>query len=261
MHLNRAAYNWLKKQVDKLANIVVADDEIQWLRKTCPYFSGEYLDFLRTFRLIPSEHVDLQFHAHNPASSDFDSDEGDVSLFVKGRWLDTILYEIPLLALVSESYFKFCDTDWDHEAQAERAHEKGTRLLEAGCSFSEFGSRRRRDYKTHDLVMQGLARAQKEAEGKGYSGKWSGTSNVHFAKKYGVPPVGTVAHEWFMGIAAITDDYPKANETALQYWIGTFGRGVCFHMSCMLSCLTDTTIDAQHRTDRYIRNTKLPRSL
>jgi len=153
---------------------------------------------------------------------------------VKGRWLDTILYEIPLLALVSESYFKFCDTDWDHEGQVDRARDKGLRLMEAGCMFSEFGSRRRRDYKTHEMVMQGLTEAQKEAEKRGYKGKLSGTSNVHFAMKYGVAPVGTVAHEWFMGIAAILNDYKKANETALQYWIGTFGRGT------LSIALTDT---------------------
>ena len=46
-----------------------------------------------------------------------DSDVGDIHLEVKGLWVETILYEIPLLALTSEAYFKFCDRDWTHDHQ------------------------------------------------------------------------------------------------------------------------------------------------
>ena len=154
------------------------------------------------------------------------NDLGDIHFDVGGLWLHTILYEIPLLALTSEAYFRFCDKDWSHEGQEENAFAKGKKLMQHGCVFSEFGTRRRRDYRTHDLVMQGLTRAANTASEQGWKGKLSGTSNVHFAMKYGVPPVGTVAHEWFMGIASITNDYEHANETALRYWVGCFGEGV-----------------------------------
>ena len=234
MKLTRAAYRWLREQVGKLANITISAEEIEYLRKSCTYFGSDYLDFLKDFRFHPDSQVELAFEPLNSLDKESDSDQGEVTLIVKGVWLDTILYEIPLLALTSEAYFKFCDVDWDHKGQREKALEKGLRLLEAGCAFSEFGSRRRRDYKTHDLVMRGLSDAKAEGERRSFAGKWAGTSNVHFAMKYGVTPVGTVAHEWFMGIAAIIDDYKKANETALQYWTGTFGRGV------LSIALTDT---------------------
>lgn len=108
----------------------------------------------------------------------------------------------------------------------EKAKAKGLDLLGNGCTFSEFGTRRRRDYKTMTLVMQGLKNAAEEGRTHELPGKLSGTSNVHFAMQYGIPPVGTVAHEWFMGIASITGDYQDANATALRYWVGTFGEGV-----------------------------------
>lgn len=121
----------------------------------------------------------------------------------------------------------FCDRDWDYSSQEMKAFRKGCALLEQGCVWSEFGSRRRRDYHTQDLVMQGLTSAAEEGKRKGWPGVFTGTSNVHFAMKYGVNPVGTVAHEWYMCIAAITDDYENANEMALRYWLGCFGEGVC----------------------------------
>lgn len=145
---------------------------------------------------------------------------------VKGLWLDTILYEIPLLSLTSQAYFMFIDRDWDYSNQEDKAFRKGCTLLQNDCAFSEFGTRRRRDYHTQDIVMTGLQRAAEEGKKNGWSGVFTGTSNVHFAMKYDVNPVGTVAHEWYMGIAAITNDYRNANEMALRYWLGCFGEGV-----------------------------------
>lgn len=202
----------------------MTDEEITYLRQTCPYLSEPYLHFLKNFRLKPAEHIHLNFLIDKDNGEP--EDVGDVEMHVSGLWLDTILYEIPLLALTSEAYFKFCDRDWNYDGQLETAREKGRGLTLAGCMYSEFGSRRRRDYHTQELVLQGLCEAQQEAEEKGYTGKLTGTSNVHFAMKFGIPPIGTVAHEWFMGVAAMTENYENATETALSYWVATFGKGV-----------------------------------
>ena len=208
----------------ELGNISLSPEELEYLKRTCTYLGNSYLRFLTTFRLRPSEQVKVLFHPLEDTGSE--DDLGDIHYDIGGLWLETILYEIPLLALTSEAYFRFCDQDWSHEAQEEKAYAKGVKLMENGCVFSEFGTRRRRDYHTHDLVMQGLTRAAGTATERGWKGKLSATSNVHFAMKYGIPPVGTVAHEWFMGIASITNDYEHANETALRYWVGCFGEGV-----------------------------------
>ncbi|KAF2109605.1 nicotinate phosphoribosyltransferase [Lophiotrema nucula] len=222
--LSRAAFRWLEAQVEKLENVSLSADELKFLENTCAYLSPQYLSFLSKFRLQPSKQLKLVFSPIEDSGRD--SDLGDFAIHTEGLWLDTILYEIPLLALVSEAYFKFIDKDWTYEGQVDQAYQKGVKLLESGCIFSEFGTRRRRDYHTQDLVLQGLRRAQDEATKNGWKGKLSGTSNVHFAMKHGLLPVGTVAHEWFMGVAAITDDYENANETALRYWTATFGEGV-----------------------------------
>ncbi|OQD72564.1 hypothetical protein PENDEC_c020G05704 [Penicillium decumbens] len=224
MKLRRGAYKWLLHQMDKLANITVTTQERQWLRKKCPYLNEAYLTFLETFRLKPSEQIKIKFTPTQDTGSD--DDQGDVDYIIEGLWVDTILYEIPLLALTSQAYFMFTDKDWDYDCQEAKAYRKGCELLEHGCIFSEFGSRRRRDYHTQDLVMRGLMRAAEEGKKNGWKGVFMGTSNVHFAMKYDTNPVGTVAHEWYMAIAAITDDYKNANELALRYWLGCFGEGV-----------------------------------
>ncbi|KAK3383087.1 Quinolinate phosphoribosyl transferase [Lasiosphaeria ovina] len=223
--LSRAAFLWLEEQVRKLGNISLSAEEHQYLTEHCPYLTPAYLDYLQEFRLRPRDQVALKFL---PIGQDTgaETDVGDVDIKISGTWAETILYEIPLLALTSEAYFKFMDLDWTYDGQEDQAFDKGMRLLEAGCVFSEFGTRRRRDYHTQALVFRGLTKASKEAEKRGLAGKLSGTSNVHLAMRFGIPPVGTVAHEWFMGNAAIVGDYKAATEEALARWVGCFGEGV-----------------------------------
>lgn len=209
----------------ELGNISLLPEELRFLKEHCTYLNPAYLDFLQEFRLHPRDQVAITF---TPVGEDTGAptDIGDISIDIKGKWVDTILYEIPILALTSEAYFKFMDKDWSYDGQQEKAYEKGMTLLEAGCVFSEFGTRRRRDYHTQALVFRGLVQASEQAQKRGLPGKLSGTSNVHLAMRFGIPPVGTVAHEWFMGIAAIKNDYARATEEALRHWVGSFGEGV-----------------------------------
>jgi len=223
MKFSRKASQWLETQISKLADIRLSAAELAFLQRSCPYLNEPYLHYLATFRLDPATQVTLSFHASPDTGAD--SDMGDLELTVAGLWVETIPYEIALLALVSECYFRHMDTDWSHAGQADRAAAKGAALLAGGCVFSEFGSRRRRDYATQELVLRGLVAAT-ESAGPGAPGRFSGTSNVHFAMKLGLQPVGTVAHEWFMGLAAVSGDYENANEAALRYWVSMFGEGV-----------------------------------
>ena len=208
----------------ELGNIALSNDELRFLRDSCAYLNDSYLSFLKEFRLNPRDQIEATFTPINDTGSS--EDLGEINIVVKGLWVETILYEIPLLALTSEAYFRFMDTDWTYDGQEDKAYRKGMRLLEEGCVVSEFGTRRRRDYHTQALVFRGLVKAKKEGERTGLPGKISGTSNVHLAMRFNIPPIGTVAHEWFMGVAAISQDYVSATRHALSYWVGCFGEGV-----------------------------------
>ncbi|KAG5355174.1 putative nicotinate phosphoribosyltransferase [Yarrowia sp. B02] len=206
--LNDEAVLWLKQQIAGLGELRFAPDEIAFLKKHVGFLPEAYFEYLKTCKLDPSKQVKV------------DVTDGQLEIEVSGPWKDTILYEIPLLALVSEAYFKFVDKDWSYDGQTELAANKAKQLIANGCVFSEFGTRRRRSLKTHDIVIAGILDGLKTAEGPGI---FTGTSNVFLAKKYDLKPIGTVAHEWMMGVAAATGDYSKANLKAMELWIETVG--------------------------------------
>lgn len=216
MVLNKPAIEWLRTQIGYLAELRFSEDELAYLRDALPMLPSVYIDSLKDFKLNPEAQVLLLNTEEN-----FEN----FGIEVSGLWYNTILYEIPLLALVSEAYFKFVYTDWNYNGQSQLAAEKISRLLENGCPFSDFGTRRRRSFESQELVVKELARASK-SENKN-TNMILGTSNVLLAKKYNLRPIGTVAHEWFMGVAAVTQDYVNANKTAMELWIQTFGAKDC----------------------------------
>ncbi|KAH9942787.1 nicotinate phosphoribosyltransferase [Amylocystis lapponica] len=189
--------------------------ERDFLKEACPYFTSEYLDYLSAY----------QFNVNQ------DGLHGNVDIEAVGLWAETILWEVPLMACLSEIYFAY-------DGQEEAAYNKAETLLKAGCFFSEFGTRRRRSYHTQDTVMRALLRAAKDFPD---SGKVSGTSNVHFARQYGVPPVGTIASdEWTMA------GYEHANSLALDLWEDVYP-------DALQLALTDTFSTAAFFKD-FVRN-------
>lgn len=102
-----------------LSDIILTDEELDFLKLKCTYLNQPYLQYLGGFRFRPAKHIKISFSPWNNTGGS--QDLGDMQLQVNGLWVDTMLYEIPLLALTSEAYFRFCDRDWKHDGQEGRS--------------------------------------------------------------------------------------------------------------------------------------------
>ncbi len=183
----------LRKEVDAMRELHLTRDEEGFLRDRCYHLKPNYVDMLRGYRYDPTQVFIRQMG-------------GDLFVNVRGPWYLTVLYEVPLMAIISELYFKM------REAQPVgnwklRVRVKFDRMSNAGCTVSDFGTRRRFSYMVHDRVVSIM---------NGYS-CCSGTSNVHLAHKYGLTPIGTMAHEFIMAHACMYG-YRRANTESLKAW-------------------------------------------
>jgi nicotinate phosphoribosyltransferase len=93
-----------------LGTLRLSAEERRRLAAACPYFPESYLDFLAGITLHPQEQVKLEFLAAEDGT-------GEISCHIEGLWRECILYEVPIMAIISEGYFKFVDTDWSAEGQ------------------------------------------------------------------------------------------------------------------------------------------------
>ncbi|KAF5367175.1 hypothetical protein D9758_004045 [Tetrapyrgos nigripes] len=245
MPFSRECFQLYRESINDFSRIRLTLEEREWLGKTCPFFTKEYLDYLEGFRFNP-EQVIVKFIPLNQEDRSPNA-PGYIEMTISGPWKESILWEVPLMACLSEAYFSTVDVDWNYNGQSEKALEKGRALLEAGCAFSEFGTRRRRSFHTQDTVVEALVKASKEVQG---SGRLTGTSNVHLAQKHGIAPVGTVAHEWFMGIGALSG-YEKVHEHALGTWEQTYSNA-------LLLALTDT-FSTKAFFDSFLKNPETAR--
>ncbi|OAX37286.1 nicotinate phosphoribosyltransferase [Rhizopogon vinicolor AM-OR11-026] len=214
--LPKACIEKFEISLNSFAEIQLKQDERVWLQDKCNYFKPNYLNYLQSYRFKP-EQITVNFI---PSSND--PAMGSVEIEARGLWLETILWEVPLMACLSEIYFRYADQDWDYTGQEEQAMHKAKCLFDARCIFSDFGTRRRRSLLAHDLVLSGIIKAQSAHEWKD---GFFGTSNAYFAMRYNLNTIGTIAHEWFMGIAAICN-YKDSTGTALDLWSKLYGESL-----------------------------------
>lgn len=191
----------LQKEINAMASLALTKDEKNFFTTNCPYLSPAYLDFLQGYRYDPNEVKITQNGA-------------DVEVHVEGYWYRTILWEVPILCLISEVFYKLTNAKRiTNEEITKRTSDKVDLYNRLGVTVAEFGTRRRHSYEVHDVVMKELT----NHKGKSFVG----TSNVHFAHKYGVKPIGTHAHEWFMFHGA-RYGFKIANSISLDRWVKVY---------------------------------------
>ena len=191
----------LQKEINAMASLSLTKDEKNFFTTNCPYLSPAYLDFLQGYRYDPNEVKITQNGA-------------DVEVHVEGYWYRTILWEVPILCLISEVFYKLTNAKRiTNEEITKRTSDKVDLYNRLGVTVAEFGTRRRHSYEVHDVVMKELT----NHKGKSFVG----TSNVHFAHKYGVKPIGTHAHEWFMFHGA-RYGFKIANSISLDRWVKVY---------------------------------------
>jgi nicotinate phosphoribosyltransferase len=143
-----------------------------------------------------------------------DAASGELDITIRGPWLHTTLYEIPVLAIVSEVYFRRTQPAPDYAEGRRRLREKIdlVRTVEPALDFkiSDFGTRRRFSRAWHEEVLQTLKREVPE--------HFAGSSNVWIAKRIGLTPLGTMGHEYMQACQALGPRLRDSQAFAFEVW-------------------------------------------
>lgn len=188
----------LRKEVDAMSSLYLTQAEKQFVTKRCYFFDPVFIDFLEGYR-------------YNPSEVTINQNGGELSVHVEGYWYRTVLWEVPLMAIISELYFKMMGIQ--PQDVTDRTRTKAEFLRDIKADYSDFGTRRRFSFNVQDKVVGIL---------KQHSGEYfKGTSNVYLAMQHETLPIGTHPHEWFMYHGA-KFGYRMANQKALDAWVDVY---------------------------------------
>ena len=195
----------IREQVRHLDSLSFSREEIDYLAKI-PSLAGDYLDFLRAFRLDSGQ-------LHIEARGD------QLCIEARGPLVSAMPFELYLLPIVQEVFSRRSYPDQDYAEARRRLEEKITLLGNSpdagGFRYADFGGRRRESRDWHDFTV----RRQSEA----LPSQFIGTSNMWLAMKYGLAPIGTMAHEYLQAFQALGTPLVESQKAALQTWLGEFG--------------------------------------
>lgn len=194
-------------------------EQIAWLC-TLRFKEGE-LAYLRGLRFIKSDFVDFlglfQLNTKYITVSKSARANGEIEIVIKGPWLHTILFEIPVLAIVNEVFFRATQKSPDYAEGRARLRAKIRQITEdarlaggEGPKIADYGTRRRFGRLWHDEVLLTL----KEELGE----HLAGTSNVYYAMKHGLIPLGTMAHEYLQACQALGPRLRDSQTFGFEMW-------------------------------------------
>ena len=216
----------IRYQIERLAELEATADQLAFLERIT-FMKPDFIRFLGLFRFNP-RHVQTGI------------EDGQLCIRLRGPWLHVILYEIPLLAIISEVRNRYRYREVLLEQASERLYQK-LDWLKAEASASElegfqvadFGTRRRFSFRVQEQMVKIMRRD--------FPGRFVGTSNVHLARELDLKPIGTMAHEWLMAHQQLGPRLIDSQIAALDCWVREY-RGLlgialtdCITMDAFLS--------------------------
>ena len=201
----------VQAQVQALRQIQLSDAELNYLAQS-GLFQADYLNYLKDFRLDRAEVL-------------IENNQGRLEIQIQGNWLEVILWEIPILAIVSELHnqqrYQALDLSKAQSNFAEYLEQWKAGLTESekeGFRLLEFGTRRRFSKGFHQFALHQL--------NESFGSMLAGSSNVAFSMAMGRSPLGTQAHEWFQAHQQLTPQLENSQKLALQCWLKEYPETV-----------------------------------
>lgn len=196
----------IRQQIQLMQSLALTPEEYNYL-STLPFFSTDYLRWLRNFR----------FNSQQVSVTD---QQGKLVITISGLWVDVILWEVPLLAMISELVHRDRSPDHGVTQAVDYLQQKLAEFnhASAGLDLSrfrlmDFGTRRRFSRPVQQAVVETLKQDV----------SWlAGTSNYDLARRLDISPVGTQAHEWFQAHQQISPDLANSQRVALQVWLDEY---------------------------------------
>jgi len=192
----------IREQVDAMQHLRLQDDEFQWL-SGLPFFKQDYLQWLRDFR-------------YDPKQVNISNDNGKLHIRLEGPWREVIMWEVPLLAVISELVHRYRSPEASVDQALATLEQKLVGFAELTDSLDmsrfrlmDFGTRRRFSREVQQAIVE---RLQQEP--------WFvGTSNYDLARRLNLTPMGTQAHEWFQAHQQISPELATSQRAALAAWL------------------------------------------
>jgi len=204
--------NEIREEIRGLCQLHFQDDELAYL-KGMRFIKSDFVDFLGLFRLN-EKYVSVTALP-----------SGEIEVSIKGPWLHTILFEIPVLAIINEVYFRNTQRQPDINEGRKRLDMKIGQLQAKGLHqlrIADYGTRRRFGKAWHEEVLRTLMARLGTGTGQGKGaavlGQFAGTSNVLFAMTLGLIPLGTMAHEYLQACQALGPRLRDSQVFGFESW-------------------------------------------
>jgi nicotinate phosphoribosyltransferase len=194
----------IRDEIRSLCSLQFQDAELTWLR-SLRFIKSDFVDFLGLFRLN-EKYIQINALAN-----------GEIDISIQGPWLHTILFEIPVLAIVNEVYFRNTQQVPDFLEGRKRLDQKVQALHAERLSdlkIADYGTRRRFSKSWHEELLRVLT----SKLGTGATGQFAGTSNALFAMKLGLTPLGTMAHEYLQACQALGPRLRDSQVFGFETW-------------------------------------------